>query len=52
MKIEERLKEYYLNKIDNIISLDIYNFMKNHDYKLINWAHDDLVFVHNNIKQK
>ena len=48
--IDINIKEYYLNKIDNIISSDIYNFMKKHNYKLINWVHDDLIFVPNNIK--
>ena len=48
--IDINIKEYYLNKIDNIMSSDIYNFMKRHDYKLINWVHDDLIFVPNNIK--
>ena len=48
--IDINIKEYYLNKIDNIISSEIYNFMTNHDYKLINWVHDDLVFVPNSIK--
>ena len=48
--IDINIKEYYLNKIDNILSSDIYNFMKKHDYKLINWVHDDLIFVPNNIK--
>ena len=48
--IDVNIKEYYLNKVDNIMSSDIYNFMKKHDYKLINWVHDDLIFVPNNIK--
>ena len=48
--IDTKIKEFYLNQIDNIISSDIYNFMTKHDYKLINWVHDDLVFVPNNIK--
>ena len=48
--IDTKIKEFYLNQIDNIISSDIYNFMIKHDYKLINWVHDDLVFVPNNIK--
>ncbi|MDC3403812.1 FkbM family methyltransferase [Candidatus Pelagibacter sp.] len=43
--IDIKIKEYYMNKIDNIISSEIYNFMTKHNYKLINWVHDDLVFV-------
>ena len=45
--IDIKIKEYYMNKIDNIISSEIYNFMTKHNYKLINWVHDDLVFVPN-----
>ena len=48
--IDINIKEYYLNEIDNVLSSDIYKFMKKHDYKLINWVHDDLIFVPNNIK--
>ena len=47
--IDIKIKEYYMNKIDNIISSEIYNFMIKHNYKLINWVHDDLVFVPNSI---
>ena len=28
---------------------EIYKFMEKEDYKLINWIHDDLVFVPNNL---
>jgi len=45
--IDINIKEYYMNKIDNIISSDIYKFMTKHNYKLINWVRDDLVFVPN-----
>ena len=47
--IETRIKEYYLQNIDNILDSDIYKFMDKNNYKLINWVHDDLVFVPKNI---
>ena len=46
--IDPSIKEFHEQKIQNIINSDIYNYMKDEDYKLINWIHDDLVFVPNN----
>tara|TARA_B100001057_G_scaffold499090_1_gene608474 strand:+ start:6376 stop:7125 length:750 start_codon:yes stop_codon:yes gene_type:complete len=47
--IDPSIKEFHQQKIQNIINSEIYNYMKNEDYKLINWIHDDLVFVPNNL---
>ncbi len=46
--IDPSIKEFHEQRIQNIISSEIYNYMKDEDYKLINWIHDDLVFVPNN----
>jgi FkbM family methyltransferase len=48
--INFEVREYYINKIDNIMTSDIYKFMIKYDYKLINWVRDDLVFVPNSTK--
>lgn len=48
--IDINCKEYYLQNINNILNSDIYKFMNQHNYKLINWLHDDLVFVPNSFK--
>ena len=32
--------------IDNVINSEVYNFMKNNNYILVNWLHSDLVFAH------
>ena len=46
--IDPSIKEFYDHKIENIINSKIYKFMKNRNYKLINWIHDDLVFISKN----
>ena len=46
--IDPSIKEFHEQKIQNIINSKIYDFMEKEDYKLINWIHDDLVFVPNN----
>ena len=43
--IDPKVKEFYLGNIDIIINSDIYKYMIKNDYKLINWIHDDLIFV-------
>jgi hypothetical protein len=43
--IDTKIKEYYLQNIDNILNSNIYIYMDKNNYKLINWIHDDLVFV-------
>ena len=47
--IEPGIKEFFHQKIENILESKIYNHMIEQDYKLINWIHDDLVFVPNDI---
>ena len=48
--IDTKIKEYYFQNIENILNSNIYKYMEKHDYKLINWIHDDLVFVPKNIE--
>ncbi len=43
--IDPSIKEFYENKIENIMKSQIYKFMIKKRYKLVNWIHDDLVFV-------
>ena len=50
--IDIKIKEFYFQNIDNILNSEIYHHMDNHDYKLINWVHDDLVFVPKDLIQK
>ena len=47
--IEPGIIEFFHQKIENILESKIYNHMIEQDYKLINWIHDDLVFVPNDI---
>ena len=41
------VKEFYQKNITDVISSPLYNFMISQNYKLINWNHDDLMFMHN-----
>tara|TARA_B100000780_G_scaffold212925_1_gene152543 strand:- start:1495 stop:2247 length:753 start_codon:yes stop_codon:yes gene_type:complete len=50
--IDIKIKEFYFQNIDNILNSEIYRHMDSHDYKLINWVHDDLVFVPKDLIQK
>ena len=43
--IDPNINEFYHQKIGNITSSTLYQYMDSNDYKLINWIHDDLVFV-------
>ncbi len=47
--IDPSIKEFHEQKIQNLMNSEIYKFMEKEDYKLINWIHDDLVFVPNNL---
>ena len=38
-------KEFYQNNIQIILSSDIYKHLTDNNYKLINWNHDDLLFM-------
>ena len=43
--IQHNVKEFYEKDINTIMSSEIYKFMIENDYKLINWNHDDLLFM-------
>ena len=45
--IRPNIKEFYQNDIKDIIKSDIYKFMIKKKYKLVNWIHDDLIFISN-----
>ena len=38
-------KEFYEKDINEITNSEVYKFMIKNDYKLINWNHDDLLFM-------
>ena len=46
--IDPSIKEFYEQKLENIINSEINKFMEKENYKLINWIHDDLVYVPKN----
>ena len=46
--IDHEIKEFYYQKINNILKSQLNKFMENQNYKLVNWIHDDLVYVPNN----
>ena len=46
--IDFNISEYYHLKIDSILNSSINKFMEDKNYKLVNWIHDDLVYVPNN----
>ena len=43
--IKPDIKEFYQHNIKDIEKSNIYKFMISKNYKLINWIHDDLVFI-------
>ena len=43
--INPNIKEFYLNKIENVLNSKIYEYMNENNYKLVNWIHEDLIFV-------
>ena len=45
--IKPNIKEFYQHNIKDIEKSNIYKFMLSKRYKLINWIHDDLVFISN-----
>ena len=38
------------NNLDNVLKSEIYNFLIDKKYKLVNWVNGDLVFIQNNFK--
>ena len=47
--INPKIKEFYLSDINNVLDSNIYKYMNENNYKLVNWIHDDLIFVPKNI---
>lgn len=43
--IQGGIKEFFHQKFENILNSDVNIYMTEHNYKLVNWIHDDLVFV-------
>ena len=43
--IKPEIKEFYQHNIKDIEKSNIYKFMISKKYKLVNWIHDDLVFI-------
>ena len=43
--INPKVKEFYQHNILSITSSKIYKYMIRKKYKLVNWVHDDLIFV-------
>ena len=43
--IKPNIKEFYQHNIKDIEKSNIYKFMISKKYKLVNWIHDDLVFI-------
>ena len=48
--IKPNVKEFYQHNVSDIFKSDIYKFMIKKKYKLVNWIHDDLVFISNKLK--
>ena len=46
--IDPRIKEFYYHKIEKIMKSELYKFMKKKKYNLVNWIHDDLMFISKN----
>ena len=47
--IEHNVKEFYQKDINTIINSEIYLYMVANNYKLINWNHDDLMFMYKSL---
>lgn len=47
--IDLDINEFFYQKIDNILQSNIYEYMLIQNYKMINWIHNDLVFVPNDL---
>jgi len=42
-------EEFYHQNIDNILSSNVYKFMKDNNYHFVQWLHSDLIFVSSDI---
>lgn len=48
LDLEANKWEIPYNNLDNVLKSEIYNFLINKNYKLVNWVNGDLVFIQNN----
>lgn len=44
--------EFYNQSIDAVIDSEVYKYMINNNYHLVNWLHSDLIFVHNDLRKQ
>ena len=49
--IEPGVKEFYDKNIQRVQNSEIYKYLIKNNYKLINWNHDDLLFISNDYKK-
>ena len=48
---EKYTSNYFKNlNIKNVLTSDLYNYMLNKNYSLVNWLHSDLVFIDNHFR--
>lgn len=50
--INPKVKEFYQHNLLNITSSKIYRYMIRKNYKLVNWVHDDLIFIQKSFVNK
>jgi hypothetical protein len=43
-------EEFYNQNINNVINSELYHFMKDRNYTLVNWLNTDLIFINNKIR--
>ena len=46
---EMKKEEFYHQNLDNIINSEVYKFMKDNNYHLVQLVHSDLIFVSSDI---
>ena len=50
LDLEANKWEIPYNNLENVLKSEIYNYLINKDYKLVNWVNGDLVFIKTNFK--
>ena len=50
LDLEANKWEIPYNNLDNVLESEIYSFLINKNYKLVNWVNGDLVFIQNNFR--
>lgn len=50
LDLESNKWEIPYNNLENVLKSEIYNYLVNKDYKLVNWVNGDLVFIKSNFK--